>query len=357
MHFSRHFFNAKKSVLVLFVFVNCFLSAQMFSIPPHSPQWERDVDCALALSVKEHKPLLLVFVGSSWCPWSQKLCEEVLFDPAFIDPLKEKLVLVVVDLLESGNGNSLKQRYSITECPTLLLLTPDGEEMTRVGFLALQPKEYSSHLEKLGSDFQEISVAIDQNALPDLKVQSLEVLYTKAKTLGCKKFVETLLHEGMKREDGGFFLLEQYEALLATHRFKHLSVQELRAKIIKSDPNNSQGRLLRLALIDFKSLAARPKKNHHPAEAAGPLIEYVRKFGKKDSENLWKVEMMIAQYLFSKDLTGLALENAQASYEHAPESVKPEIASAIDYLKQHNVYPLRGQALPARDSHREGEGE
>jgi protein disulfide-isomerase len=260
----------------------------------------------------------------------------VLSNEDFIQAVQEHFLLVKVDLLEFAKGSvdKWKERYAIEESPTLLLLTADAEEMTRVGFLPLSPSAYAAHLIQLCIDFQWMARIMETGEFRALAIQELESLYTTAKRLKCKKYMEALLQEGGEREGGGFFLLERYETLLEHSKLKNPKVQELRAKIVKSDPDNAKGRQLHLAVLEFHALASRIKKKHHPAAAIVPLLEYVRKFGKKDGDHLWRVELMIAQYLFSKDQTALAIEHAQSSYELAPESFKKEIASSIDYLKR-----------------------
>ena len=87
------------------------------------------------LSLEKDKPLLLAFVGSDWCPWSQKLEKEILTDPDFIKPLKENFVLVWLEFTEDSLASSsfkgdnwyLKENYNIQELPTLLLLSQEGE--------------------------------------------------------------------------------------------------------------------------------------------------------------------------------------------------------------------------------------
>jgi hypothetical protein len=63
------------------------------------------------------------------------------------------------------------------------------------------------------------------------------------------------------------------------------------------------------------------------------LLQYVREFGKNDKANLWHIELMIAQYLFSKDAKQEALLHALASYEAAPEEKKNEIIDVVSYIR------------------------
>lgn len=48
-------------------------------------------------SIEKDKPLLLAFVGTDWCPWSQKLEKEILTESDFVKTLKENFILVWLD--------------------------------------------------------------------------------------------------------------------------------------------------------------------------------------------------------------------------------------------------------------------
>ena len=304
-----------------------------------SPFWETNFSKAFERAKLENKPLIVAFLATSWCPWSQKLFEEVLAQEAFVKTLQDEFLLLQIELNDpvSGTAFELKKKYNIEQCPMLVFLTPEGEEMTRLGFLAFSPDEYGKHVKQLVGDYKEIEEALALRSLKNMDEAVLKTLYAKAKALGCKKFSDLILQEGLERTGESFFLLEKYAALIEQHKMKlkHPEVQELREKIIHCDPHNKQGSQLNLAILEFKALAGQLKKQVKPSVVIQPLMEYVKRFGKNDSENHWKVEMMMAQYLFSQNLTEAAIDHALFSYKCAPVSAQPEIVSALDYLKRH----------------------
>lgn len=113
-------------------------------------------------------------------------------------------------------------------------------------------------------------------------------------------------------------------------------IKRLRKEILSRDPKNKDGAHLRLAILDFRVLSNRHKVRDNSNEAIEPLLEYVKEFKNKDKENIWQVEMMMAQYLFSRNKYELALNHAEASYETAPEIVKSEIGQTVEYMKTFN---------------------
>ena len=74
------------------------------------------------------------------------------------------------------------------------------------------------------------------------------------------------------------------------------------------------------------------KKKKQVFRAISPLLGYIHEFGKEDRENLWKVEMMVTQFLLAQNEREMALEHARASLNAAPDAVKGEIEVIIDYL-------------------------
>jgi protein disulfide-isomerase len=73
--------------------------------------------------------------------------------------------------------------------------------------------------------------------------------------------------------------------------------------------------------------------NFSPETVVAPLISYIDQFGAKDPENLWRLEMIVSQVYFERGKLAEALKYARASYESAPASVQPEIATAIKSIE------------------------
>jgi thioredoxin-related protein len=283
---------------------------------------------------------LLAFVGSKWCPWSQKLEEEILTQSDFIKSAKEDFVLVWLDFPENTlfspkvkeENWELKEAYDIQELPTLLVVDQDGGVVSRWGYIPMDVKSFVSMLKEAYGTYEQVKKALEGEEFDTLSPERLQELYLKSKKLDCKKFQEKLLEAGMFRGKDSYFLLEKYASLLEKEK-KEGEAVELRKKIADLDPKNTQGIHLQLALLDFQKKSTLATKKAHDKSAIEPLLEYVSQFGKMDRQNLWRVEMMIAQHLFSKGFPSKALKHAQASYDSAPEDAKAEIAQSIEYIK------------------------
>lgn len=299
-----------------------------------SSAWSENYGEALTSAKTSGKVLLLAFMGAGWCPWSEKLEREILSDPAFLEPLREELQFVWLTCPEENKKCSpelqgLKTRYGVEEFPTLVLVTPYQEEMFKVGYLPLAPKEFASRLKQMVGDYRELFGRVE-NETP-LTLEELEALYIKARDLKSAHYKEKLMKAGLAKDSGTFFLLEKYGELVDAG--KKQEAADLREQIIDRDPKNLKGSQLRLAIFDFQTRALRLKRKDSPFTVVKPLVEYVEKFGEKDKENLWKVQMMMAQYLFAKNEVKEALSQAEASYQSAPEASKKEIAETINYLQ------------------------
>ncbi len=301
-----------------------------------SALWSEDFSKALNAAQKNGRPLLLAFMGSGWCPWTEKLDREILSEPAFLDLGKNQMNLVWLNCPSQRSATSpqvqeLKTRYGVDELPTLVVISPSQEEMFRLGYLPLTPGEFAAHLETMIADYRQIQAKIDGQDLSNLPLDELETLYVKARELNNSRYLNNLMQQGLSKDIGTFFLLEKYTELLKNGNKPEAEL--LREKIIERDPKNLKGSQLRLAILDFQTKAQNLKKKANPRTAVKPLLEYLQKFGAKDKENVWKVEMMMAKFLFTKNEVKEALQHANASYNSAPEINKAEIAETIDYLK------------------------
>ena len=96
-------------------------------------------------------PTYLLFTGTSWCPPCQALESSILNTSEFRDFANKNLVLVKVDIprtrVPSGDNRILTDRFSISSYPTVILLSPNGEEIKRItGFSNKSPGAYVESL-------------------------------------------------------------------------------------------------------------------------------------------------------------------------------------------------------------------
>lgn len=311
------------------------MSAKDELIPIRNEKWMGDFDKGLVRAKEENKLLLVAFLGSSWCPWSQKIETEVLNEYEFVTPVSRDFIMVSVNLAEgAGKRSELKSRYAVEELPTLIITDWEGKEVTRVGFLPKTPAEFALHLTKIKRDFIEVQQVVQREDLTIFSAKELERLYLKAKKQGFNALTDKLFLAGLQVDKGLFFLLEQYRHLSERGTQGSKEGDAVRKKIRLRDPDNEQGGFRALALLDFQSLAEkRSTKKKHVKAALKPIVDYVQKYGKEDTENLWRMELLIAQFLYGKNKAKEALLHAKSAFNHAPQENKAEIVDTISYLE------------------------
>jgi thioredoxin-related protein len=135
--------------LVLLVFIATRLFAG------EAPLWSADLEEAQARA--DGRLLLVSFTGSDWCVWCKRLKEEILTKPHFLNYAKEHLVLVELDFPREKpltpdrmkQNADWAQKLRVTAYPTILLLTPAGEELGRTGYMQGGPKTFVRELRRL----------------------------------------------------------------------------------------------------------------------------------------------------------------------------------------------------------------
>lgn len=302
--------------------------------------WMEDYAKACKIAQDEGKPLLLAFVGSDWCPWSQKLAREILGSSVFLDAIKENTVLVWVDFPEyvslsegtKSQNMALKNSFDVQELPTLVLANPTGKEIAKFGYVPLAPQEMAEQLNTALASYAQLKNEMSSSRFANMAIEEVELLYKKAVDLGREEEKKALLAAGLKADKGVFFLMRQYEQLLEHAKIKDPQVQRLRRQIMQKDPGNHKEAHLELAIVEFQALSKNLKSKDNPEKAVVPLIEYVRNFGVKDMKNNWRVEMMIAQFFYSKNRLQEAVAHAKNSYEFAPEECRVEVGQTLDFL-------------------------
>lgn len=100
--------------------------------------WQHDLQTALAEAAKSGKPLFIDF-RADWCTVCRDLELNVFPQPA-IRTLLDRMVPVKIDATSPDDEkvNALLKRFGIVGLPTLLILRPDGTELTAlrtVGFI------------------------------------------------------------------------------------------------------------------------------------------------------------------------------------------------------------------------------
>lgn len=321
----------------LLFFLTCFVYEGHAISPqetiPLSPIWSKNFNQAFALAQKEKKILVVAFLGDSWCPWSEKLKKDILNSPLFVKSIQEVAHCAVVHLdeKETAHNKHFREVFHVDQTPSLVLFDYSQEEIARLGFLPLSAEAYADQVLELVQNFERV-IAFLKDPKSVSSEELIAQIYADAKKLSSQSYRDQILEIGLKREKGSFFILEKYAHLLDKLKFKSPLVQKTRKELMAKDPHNQMGTQLKMAVLEFQKLGLKMKGKNRVHKAISPLLDYVQKFGKEDPENLWKVEMMIAQFLSTKNEHEMALSHAKASLDAAPEIVKNEVKDVVDYL-------------------------
>ncbi len=281
---------------------------------------------------QQNLPIVAIFTTKQDCPWSQKLREEVLDNSRFRMKIGSEALLWEINLEGKEGEKELRETFHVQTCPVILLLDPQGKEFARVDYAPLNAEGYAAEIHHLIEHFQEICVAIDseENAFEEERWQEL---YRKAKKFSAAFFKQAILERGMQQEKGTFFHVEKLSNVLEKRKLKHPQVRKLKKQILQLDPDNTYGTQFKVAVLEFHKILSRSKHKDRFDKPLAPLFQFLRKYGKADKENYWKAELMIAEYLFSKNFTKQALDHAEVSYSAAPDSAKSQIMATIAHMK------------------------
>jgi hypothetical protein len=312
--------------------LTCFLLS--FCLIGHSEeQWQIEEREIFLTATRENLPVVAIFLGGQWCPWSCRMREHLLKNPHFIARVGREAILWEIFLEKEFQDHAMRQKYGVLECPQILLLDPKGREFARLNHLSLQPSEYAEEVVASIENFQYICSALDQKG-EGFDEERWKELYLKAKTLSVSCYQQVIFEIGLKKEKGCFFHLEQYARALQKHKLKHPQILKMKSRLLSRDPENKLGLRFHMAVLEFQKIASQLKLKSRCEKALKPLLQYIQLFGGKDPEYVWQAEMVIAEYLASKRAFAQALKHAEASYLAAPEAMKAQILKSISAMQE-----------------------
>jgi len=305
--------------------------------------WLTNYEEAVTLSKSTLKPIVLFFTGSDWCGWCTKLEQESLNTSEFAQAAGDKFIFMKLDFPINSpipphlaaQNKQLQKKYNVSGFPSLVIL--DSQQQTQIGTIGYRPgggKLYAEHLSKIISDYsgyQKKMEAMSKQKYPSIE---LKKLYETAQTFGYHNDINLIVKEGMSSDDSLFFMMERYrliaqEGLLGTNE-----AITLKQKLAIMDPNNEKMTHYHLALIDFEANnESTDKEKRSNDSAVVALLDYINKFGAKDKEHLWRLQMIISQVYFDKNNLPEALKFAENSYSSAPPAAKTKISMAIKNIQ------------------------
>jgi thiol:disulfide interchange protein len=102
-------------------------------------KWLNKMDKAQEQSKETGLPILVLFTGTSWCPYCIKLEDEVFSKSEFKSFADQNLVLLMLDFGPGGAANSkrdekLQKEYKVSGFPTYFLTDGSGKQLAKGGY-------------------------------------------------------------------------------------------------------------------------------------------------------------------------------------------------------------------------------
>jgi len=135
-------------------------------------QWVSNYEIAVAQSERTGRPIMLVFSGSDWCGWCNRLADEVFKTHDFARWSTDHVIKVEVDFpmtyelpekLRKQN-ELLKQKFGqhVNAYPTVLFVSSDGQFIGKTGYVAGGPSNW----------IHKASTVVKPRRKPDLVAQA-----------------------------------------------------------------------------------------------------------------------------------------------------------------------------------------
>lgn len=328
---------------LLLLFVSMFVvNTGPSSLSAGEIDWKTNFEEATTVSKEQSKPMALFFTGSDWCTWCHRLEDEALNTPEFAEVAADKFVFVKLDYPMKAKqseemikqNKDLQQKYDIKSFPTILILTPDQREIGMTGYRPGGGAQYGKHLLSITKEYIAYDTLMQELGKNTLTGTELKSLYHQAQGFNLNDDEVKIVLEGMKSDRPQYFMIERYRQLANEGCVREKEATEIRANILESDPTNRYLSHYQVACIDFDAFADEMNMGKATTDdAVSPLIDYMNKFGDKDSQNLWRINMIISQVYQDKNDHQKALKYAESAYHSAPADTKQDIAMAIETIK------------------------
>jgi len=142
-----------KKVLIIILLIGWqFTQAQEGS---SEIKWYTDFKKAQKIAQKEHKPIVMLFTGSDWCPPCRAMHRDLFINEEFIK-LSKKVVLVYVDFPrrkpmsaeQRQKNDQLRMKYRARGgVPAMVAITPEGKVIKEItGYRFGFPERYIKYL-------------------------------------------------------------------------------------------------------------------------------------------------------------------------------------------------------------------
>jgi thioredoxin-related protein len=116
-------------------------------------KWLTKMDRAKEEAKETGLPILVLFTGTTWCPYCIKLEKEVFAEKEFKDFANRNLVLLMLDFPAGGGGNrkdeELQKEFGVSGFPTYFLVNAAGDKLAKDGYHdGINPKAFAEWVKK-----------------------------------------------------------------------------------------------------------------------------------------------------------------------------------------------------------------
>lgn len=143
----------------------CFIAIIFLAVGASSVAWPEneviawliDNDEALDAARSADRPVFIIFTGSDWNVWCERMEDEILATPQFADFAGENLILLKVDFPKSielpeariKKNRKLQRKYRISGYPTVVVTDSDGIVLGRLAYMNGGPEPFLGALTEL----------------------------------------------------------------------------------------------------------------------------------------------------------------------------------------------------------------
>lgn len=296
---------------------------------------------ARLVAYQEQKPLVIAFTSNDHCKWSREFTDKVLTLGKLEKGLSDLAVMTTVDLKagdllmkESLEGESLRNKYGVSELPTLIFLDREENEIFRVGYEMQDCNHFLAEVREKTALYQEYVSLKEQNQELFL-YERLKQMYKIAQKLNNGALQDELIRKGQSAGTDAFFLIEKYGKLLKKPSENRAEVKQVKRQIHRRlGEKQRRSVAFQLAMMEFHAETKVQKKGKSKKdEPIRPLITYLQNHGSVDRENVWKAEDHIADFYFIHGKYQEALAFAKASLSNAPISKKEQLKEKKLYIE------------------------
>jgi hypothetical protein len=262
--------------------------------------------CGISLLWSE--PTVVGVFGGAACPWSEQLRTEV-WESSTFQSLVEK----------SGIRRQTREATpNDSETPVFILLSSQGKEIGRLGYLIVPPEKYAQLFNEM------LVIEALSYRLDNLTSDQLLSLYRKCQVLNMAACEEKILKAGLAIDKGTDFLLEYYAKLCKDHPNKARKIKEE----IRTRRPSSSAVEWQLALLSFQT---KHETGKEVKDVVKSLEKYLKRYADQDVDTRWRCHLILAEFYKEKNQMDKAKSHAAQAIADAPAELQQMIVPLGTY--------------------------